>query len=120
MRRYTEDHEWVSLEGDIATVGITDHAAEQLGDLVFVELPEVGASVSKGADAATVESVKAASDVFAPLEGEIAEVNQAIVEDPAKVNADPMGDGWFFKIKIADASAVEGLLDENAYKALIG
>ena len=120
MRRYTEDHEWVSLEGDIATVGITDHAAEQLGDLVFVELPEVGARVSKGADAATVESVKAASDVFAPLEGEIAEVNQAIVEDPAKVNADPMGDGWFFKIKIADASAVEGLLDENAYKALIG
>ena len=118
--KYTEDHEWVKAEGASATVGITSHAAEQLGDLVFVELPEVGASLSKGDTAATVESVKAASDIFAPLDGEITEVNEAIVEDPSIVNQDPQGKGWFFKVKLADASAVEALMDEDAYKSLIG
>ncbi len=118
--KYTEDHEWVKADGDSATIGITSHAAEQLGDLVFVELPEVGTSVSKGDTAATVESVKAASDIFAPLDGEITEVNEAIAEDPSIVNADPEGKGWFFKLKLADASAVDALMDEDAYKELIG
>ena len=118
--KYTEDHEWVKAGDDGATVGITAHAAEQLGDLVFVELPEVGASFSKGDTAATVESVKAASDIFAPLDGEIVEVNEAIVEDPSIVNSDPEGKGWFFKLKLADASAVDALMDEDAYKELIG
>ena len=117
--KYTEDHEWVKADGDSATVGITSHAAEQLGDLVFVELPEPGASLSKGDTAATVESVKAASDIFCPLDGEITEVNEAIVEDPSIVNADPEGKGWFFKLKLADASAVDALMDEDAYKSLI-
>ena len=120
MLRYTEEHEWVQAEGETATVGITSHAAEQLGDLVFIELPEVGASFSKGDTVATVESVKAASDIYAPLEGEVTEVNDAIVEDPSIVNSDPQGAGWFFKLKLADAAAPEGLMDEDAYKALIG
>lgn len=120
MLKFTEDHEWLKLDGDIATVGITEHATEQLGDLVFVELPEVGAQVEKGGDAATVESVKAASDVYAPLAGEVTEVNQAIVDDPSVVNGDPMGAGWFFKIKLANAADAEGLMDEAAYKAMVG
>jgi len=120
MIKYTEDHEWLKIDGDVAVVGITEHAAEQLGDLVFVELPEVGASFEKGGEAATVESVKAASDVYSPLSGEVVEVNQAIVDDPSLVNSDPTGAGWFFKLKLANAADADGLLDEAAYKALIG
>ena len=118
MLKFTEDHEWLKLDGDIATVGITEHAATQLGDIVFVELPEVGTKVSKDDSIAVVESVKAASDVFAPLDGEIVEINEAVVADPAMVNANPMGDAWFFKMKLADRSAFDGLMDETAYKAL--
>ena len=117
MLKFTEAHEWLKLEGDIATVGITAHAAEQLGDLVFVELPKVGASLTKGEAAAVVESVKAASDVYAPITGEVVEVNQAIVDEPALVNTDAGGKAWFFKLKIADKSELGGLMDEAAYKA---
>lgn len=119
MIKYTEDHEWLKIEGGVATVGITAHAAEQLGDLVFVELPSVGSTQEKGGDAATVESVKAASDVYSPLAGEVVEVNQAIVDDPSLVNSDPTGAGWFFKLKLANAADADGLLDEAAYNALI-
>ena len=115
--KYTDDHEWIRVEGDIATVGITDYAQEQLGDVVFVDLPDVGKAVEKGGDAAVVESVKAASDIFAPVAGEITEANQAIADDPALVNSDPTGEGWFFKLKIADASELDGLMDEAAYKS---
>lgn len=120
MLKYTPDHEWLALAGDVATVGITQHAVEQLGDLVFVQLPDVRAKVAKGDGAAVVESVKAASDVYAPLDGEIVEVNQAIVDDPSLVNSDPAGKGWFFKLKLADVGAMSALLDEAGYKALIG
>ncbi len=120
MLKYTEEHEWLKLDDGVATVGITAHAAEQLGDLVFVELPEVGAKVAKGDKAATVESVKAASEVYAPLDGEVVEVNQAIVDDPSLVNSAPQDGGWFFKLKLADASAMDKLLDEAAYQKLIG
>jgi glycine cleavage system H protein len=119
MLKFTQEHEWLKLEGDVATVGITNYAVEQLGDLVFVELPEVGAAFSKGDDAATVESVKAASEVYCPLDGEITEVNPAIVADPALVNSDPQGEGWFFKLKLKNLSDADGLLDEAAYKELI-
>jgi glycine cleavage system H protein len=119
MLKFTEDHEWLRIEGDIATVGITDYAQDQLGDLVFVELPAPGASPEKGSAAAVVESVKAASDVYAPVSGEITEINRAIVDEPALVNRDPMGKGWFFKIKISDPSQLERLLDEKAYQAMI-
>ena len=119
MLKYTADHEWLKIEGTIATVGITEYAATQLGDLVFVQLPDVGATLSKGGGAAVVESVKAASDVFAPLDGEVVEVNQAIVDDPSLVNSDPIGKGWFFKLKLADTAAFDGLMDETAYKKLI-
>ncbi|MFC3164221.1 glycine cleavage system protein GcvH [Ciceribacter thiooxidans] len=119
MLKFTEEHEWLKIEGDIAIVGITTHAAEQLGDLVFVELPDVGASFKKGGDAATVESVKAASEVYCPLDGEVTEVNQSIVDDPSLVNSDPQGAGWFFKLKLANPSDAEKLLDEAAYKELI-
>ncbi len=120
MLKFTAEHEWLKVDGDVAIVGITTHAAEQLGDLVFVELPEVGASFDKGGDAATVESVKAASDVYCPLDGEVVEVNQAIVDDPSLVNSDPQGAGWFFKLKLKNKADVEGLLDEAAYKELVG
>jgi len=119
LLKYTEEHEWLKLEGDIATVGITEHATMLLGDVVFVQLPEVGATLAKGDGAAVVESVKAASDVYAPLAGEVIEVNQAIVEDPAVVNADPQGAGWFFKLRLEDTKAMDGLMDEAAYKKLI-
>jgi glycine cleavage system H protein len=115
--KYSKDHEWLTVEGDIATVGITDFAQQELGDLVFVELPKVGAKVTKGGEAATVESVKAASDVFSPLTGEVVEVNKAIVDDPALVNSDPQGAAWFFKMKIADAAELADLMDEAAYRA---
>ena len=120
MLKFTSDHEWLKLEGDIATIGITIHAAEQLGDLVFVELPEVGSELTRDGNAATVESVKAASDVYCPLDGEVTEVNQTIVDDPAIVNSDPQGAGWFFKLKLKNPSDADGLLDESAYKDLIG
>ena len=119
MLKFTAEHEWLKLEGDVVIVGITTHAAEQLGDLVFVELPEVGASFDKGADAATVESVKAASEVYCPLDGEITEINQAIVDDPSLVNSDPQGAGWFFKLKLKSVADMDALLDEAAYKELI-
>ncbi len=115
--KYTEDHEWIRIEGDIATVGITDYAQEQLGDVVFVELPDAGRAVEKGGEAAVVESVKAASEIYAPVGGEITEANQAIADDPALVNSDPSGEGWFFKLKIADAGELDGLMDEAAYKS---
>jgi glycine cleavage system H protein len=120
MLKFTAEHEWLKLEGDVATVGITQHAADQLGDLVFVELPEVGAELVKDGNAATVESVKAASDVYSPLDGEVTEVNQAIVDDPSLVNSDPQGAAWFFKLKLKNVSDVDSLMDEAAYKDLIG
>ncbi len=100
---FTKEHEWVKVEGDIATIGITKHAAEQLGDIVFVETPEVGTEVEAGGEAGVVESVKAASDVYAPVSGEVVEVNEALAEEPGKVNEDPEGEAWFFKVKLADA-----------------
>lgn len=120
MLRFTEEHEWLRLEGDVATVGITAHAATLLGDLVFVQLPDVGSKLVKGQGAAVVESVKAASDVFAPLAGEVVEINQAVAGDPALVNSDPQGKGWFFKLRLADVNAFAGLMDEAAYSKLTG
>jgi glycine cleavage system H protein len=119
MLRFTEEHEWLKQDGDEVIVGITEHAAEQLGDLVFVELPEEGTTVVKGDEVVTIESVKAASDIAAPLDGVITEVNGAIVENPALVNEDPMEDGWFFKMTLADPSELETLMDEEAYRAYI-
>jgi glycine cleavage system H protein len=116
--RFTKDHEWIRVEGDLAVVGITDYAQSQLGDVVYVELPEIGRQVEQGKEAAVVESVKAASEVYAPVSGEVAEVNEAIVADPAKVNADAMGEGWFFKLRLADPKELDRLLDEEAYKKL--
>ena len=116
---YTEDHEWIAVDGDIATVGITDHAQNQLGDLVYVELPETGRTVSKGEDTVVVESVKAASDVYAPVSGEITEVNAALGDDPEIVNKGAENSGWLFKMKLSDTSELEGLLDRDAYLAQI-
>ena len=115
--RFTKDHEWVVLEGDIATIGISAHAAEQLGDVVFVETPQVGKTVKAGDSFAVVESVKAASDVYAPISGEVLEVNEAITAEPALVNSDAGDKAWFFKLKIADKGELGGLMDEAAYKA---
>ncbi len=117
--RYSKDHEWVRLDGDVATVGITDFAQQQLGDVVFVELPDVGKSVSKGDEVAVVESVKAASEVYAPVSGEIVETNAALEGEPAKVNADAAGEGWFFKVRLSDRSEFEALMDDAAYKAQV-
>lgn len=114
--RYTKDHEWVRVDGGVATVGITQYAAEQLGDVVFVELPKVGKAVEKGGEAAVVESVKAASEVYAPISGEVVEVNSAIEGEPAKVNAEPMGSGWFIKLKVKNAAEVSALMTEAQYK----
>ncbi len=119
MERYTEEHEYIRLEGDVATVGITDHAQEQLGDVVFVELPEIGKTVAKGDEVAVVESVKAASEVYAPVSGEIVEVNEALSDNPGLVNEDAEGEGWFFKLKVADKSELDGLMDRAAYDAMI-
>lgn len=113
--RFTKDHEWVLLDGDTATIGITDYAQEQLGDVVFVELPEVGKTIDQGDEAAVVESVKAASEVYAPISGEVIEVNEDLEAEPAKVNADAMGEGWFVKLKVTDEDELEGLMDEAAY-----
>jgi glycine cleavage system H protein len=117
--RYSKDHEYVRVDGDVATIGITDHAQSQLGDIVFVELPSIGGNLEQGGGAAVVESVKAASDVFAPLSGEVLEVNQALEGEPAKVNADPLGEGWFFKLRIKDKSQLESLMDEAAYNRFV-
>lgn len=119
MLKYSEDHEWVRLDGDVATVGITDHAAKLLGDLVFVELPKVGTKLARGDGGAVVESVKAASDVLAPLAGEVVEVNEAIVADPSIVTKEPLGAGWFFKLRLEDIKAMDGLMDEAAYYKLV-
>lgn len=118
--KFTEEHEWLRVEGDLVVVGITEHASTQLGDVVFVELPEVGTMVSTGDEVAVIESVKAASDISAPLDGEIVEVNDAIVEEPGKVNEDPLGEAWFFKMKIDDLSELDQFMDEDAYADLIG
>ncbi|MBX6368268.1 MAG: glycine cleavage system protein GcvH [Rhodospirillales bacterium] len=116
MLRFSKDHEWVRRDGDIAVVGITDYAQGQLGDVVYVELPEIGKKVEKGKEAAVVESVKAASEVYAPVSGEVVAVNEALAGEPAKVNADPMGEGWFLKIRMSNPGELEELMDEAAYK----
>jgi glycine cleavage system H protein len=117
--RFTRDHEWVRLDGDLAVIGITDYAQSQLGDVVYVELPEIGRRVERGKEAAIVESVKAASEVYAPVSGEVAEVNEAIAADPAKVNADPTGGGWFLKLRLDDPKELDGLMDEAAYRRFV-
>jgi glycine cleavage system H protein len=117
--RYTDQHEWVRVEGDEATVGITKYAAEQLGDVVFVEVPEAGRSLTQGGDAAVVESVKAASEVYAPVGGEVTAANAELTGDPAKVNADPEGEGWFFKLKLADKSQLEKLMTPDQYAEFV-
>lgn len=117
--RYSDQHEWVRLEGDVVTVGITQFAAEQLGDVVYVELPEAGRKVAKGAEAAVVESVKAASEVYAPVGGEVTAANQALADDPAKVNTDPEGEGWFFKMKVSDAGELGTLMTRDQYDAFV-
>jgi glycine cleavage system H protein len=116
---FTKDHEWIRQDGDTATIGITDYAQQQLGDIVYVELPAVGTVVEAGKEAAVVESAKAASEVYAPVSGEVVAVNAAIADDPAKVNADPMGEGWFLTVKLADPKALDGLMDEAAYAAFV-
>ncbi len=118
-KKFTKDHEWISLDGDIATVGITDYAQEQLGDVVFVEVPEAGRQVSQGDDAAVVESVKAASEVYAPLSGEVVEGNGALEANPELVNQSPDDEGWFFKMKLSDAGQLDELMDEAAYQAFV-
>src|SRR5205085_12608394 len=117
--RFTKDHEWVRLDGDIAVIGITDYAQEQLGDVVYVELPEIGRRVEQGKEAAVVESAKAASEVYAPVTGEVVRVNEEIVGDPARVNADAQGEGWFLKLRVADPKEFDSLMDQAAYDAFI-
>ena len=117
--RFTKDHEWVRQDGDTVVIGITDYAQQQLGDIVYVELPAVGTQVEAGKEAAVVESAKAASEVYAPVTGEVVAVNEAIAGDPAKVNADPMGEGWFLTVKLADPKVLDGLMDEAAYAEFI-
>ena len=117
--RYTEEHEWVRLEGDVGTVGITDHAQEALGDIVFVELPEVGRTANRGDEACAIESSKAASDIYAPAGGTVVEVNQAVADNPALVNEDPYGKGWIYKIRLANPKELDGLMDAKAYAAKV-
>ena len=117
--RFTNDHEWIRVEGDTATVGITDYAQQQLGDVVFVELPEVGRKLERGKDAAVVESVKAASEVYAPVDGEVIEINPLLLDQPDTVNSDPQGAGWFFKVKLGDTAQLDALLDETGYNNMI-
>ena len=117
--RYTKEHEWIRVEGDIGVVGITDYAQQQLGDIVFVELPEVGRQIDQGVEAAVVESVKAANEVYAPVGGQVTEVNDALNGDPAQVNADATGAGWFFKVKIADAAQLNTLMNEAGYNSYV-
>ncbi|APG62963.1 glycine cleavage system protein H [Sphingorhabdus lutea] len=118
-RYFSEDHEWIQVSGTSATVGITDYAQGQLGDVVYVETPEEGKALTKGDDAAVVESVKAASDVYAPVDGTVTEGNAALADNPALVNSDPEGEGWFFKMELSDASQLETMMDEAAYKAFV-
>ncbi|WP_417718592.1 glycine cleavage system protein GcvH [Salipiger sp.] len=118
--KYTEEHEWLRVEDDVVVVGITAHAAEQLGDVVFVELPDEGTTVSKDDEVVVIESVKAASDILAPLDGEIVEVNSVLVDEPGKVNDDPEGEAWFFKMTVEDMSALDELMDEAAYRKFVG
>ncbi|MEF3048236.1 glycine cleavage system protein GcvH [Pseudotabrizicola sp. L79] len=118
--KYTKEHEWLKVEGDLVVVGITEHAATQLGDVVFVELPEIETMVSTGDEVVVIESVKAASDILAPLDGEIVEVNDKLVDKPALVNEDPVGEAWFFKMKIDDMSALDDYMDEDEYNDYIG
>ena len=120
MRYFTTDHEWIDVDGGTAVVGITNHAQEQLGDIVFVEVPSAGTKVTKGGDAAVVESVKAASDVYAPVSGTVTEGNAALEGEPALVNTAPEGDGWFFKLTLDDAGELDGLMDRAAYDAFVG
>ena len=118
-RYFTDEHEWIDVDGNSATVGITDYAQSQLGDIVFVETPDAGTALTKGGDAAVVESVKAASDVYAPVSGTVTEGNPALADDPALVNSDPEGEGWFFKLMLADPSELDGLMDAAAYEAFV-
>jgi glycine cleavage system H protein len=117
--KYTQEHEWIRVEGDVGTVGITNYAQEQLGDVVFVDLPQAGRKVAKGEACAVVESVKAASDIYAPVSGEVSEANAALADAPGDVNAEPMGKGWFFKLRLADKGELAGLMDEAAYAAFV-
>lgn len=119
MKRFSEEHEWISVSGDVGTVGISDYAQSQLGDIVYVEVPEAGKKLAKGGEAAVVESVKAASDVYSPVTGEVVEGNAALAENPALVNSDPFGAGWFFKVKIADKAELDGMMDEAAYAEFV-
>ena len=118
-RKYTDEHEWISIDGEIGTVGISEYAQGQLGDVVFIEVPEIGTIYKKGQEAAVVESVKAASEVYAPVDGEIVEVNNGLEEDPSIVNSDAEGEGWFYKIKVNNLSDLDGLMDEEAYTLFI-
>lgn len=118
--KFTEEHEWLRVEGDLVVVGITEHAAEQLGDVVFIELPETDQEVAKDDEVVVIESVKAASDILAPIDGEIVEVNAMLLDEPGKVNDDPQGDAWFIKMKPADLSQMDEMMDESAYKKFIG
>jgi glycine cleavage system H protein len=117
--KFTRDHEWIRIEGETAVVGITDYAQQQLGDVVFVELPDVGKALERGKDAAVVESVKAASEVFAPVDGEVTEINKLLQDQPDTVNSDPQGDGWFFKVKLADIAQLDALMNETEYHTMI-
>jgi glycine cleavage system H protein len=117
--RYSEEHEWIRVEGDVGTIGITQYAQEQLGDVVFVDVPQAGRKVAKGEACAVVESVKAASDIYAPVTGEVVEANAALADSPGDVNAEPMGKGWFFKLRLADKGELDGLMDEAAYAAFV-
>jgi len=117
--RFTKEHEWIRRDGDLATVGITDYAQNQLGDVVYVELPEIGRHVDKGAEAAVVESVKAASEVYAPVSGEVVAVNEALAGEPARVNADPLGEGWFLQLRLDDPKELDGLMDEEDYRRFV-
>ncbi len=119
MRYFTKDHEWIDVDGDVGTVGISEYAQSQLGDIVFVDVPEAGKQLSKGDDAAVVESVKAASDVYSPVAGTVTEGNAALAEQPDLVNTDPQGDGWFFKLTLSDPGELDGLMDEAAYKSFV-
>lgn len=119
MLKFTEDHEWIRVDGDVGTIGITNYAQEQLGDIVFIELPEIGKTVAQGDDVAVVESVKAASEVFAPISGEVIEVNTTLNDEPALVNTEPMGAAWFLKLRVGDAAELDDLMDESAYKTFV-
>ena len=118
-RKFTDEHEWIAVEGDIGTVGISDYAQKQLGDIVFVELPETGRTLAQGDEAAVIESVKAASELYAPVAGEVVEVNPRLADEPGLVNADPDGEGWFVRIRVADAGELDGLMDADAYRAFV-